>query len=257
MPNTSESSRTVSKIWSAEFKKLFPKVDFIVTSELYGDFVAEYMGIRHILFDMERLKVPISATKIRTSLFENWDFLPDAVKQDYIFKVVILGTESTGKSTLTQRLGDYFEMPTVMEAGRDIVEDSNDFVFEDLYKIIEEHTRRIQNVMNSLQPFIFIDTDWHITASYARQFFGKSLEIPDIYKGIHRAQLYLYSKKDAPYIQDGTRLTKVERNKLDFSHRSILTENNIILHELSGSWEDRFEQAKNFILSKKKAYSLL
>src|SRR5258705_13529723 len=45
LPNTSISSRQISKLWADAFKKLLPDVDIVFTSEKYGDYVAEYMGI--------------------------------------------------------------------------------------------------------------------------------------------------------------------------------------------------------------------
>jgi len=92
LPNTSVSSREVSEIWAKKLKALFPDYDLVVTSEEYGDYVASFMGISHIVFDMFRRLCPVSATAIRSDLFANWNFLPDNVKYDYAVKVVILGT---------------------------------------------------------------------------------------------------------------------------------------------------------------------
>ncbi|MBP6257061.1 hypothetical protein KA405_05155 [Patescibacteria group bacterium] len=60
LPSSSESSREISQIRSTYLKKRFPKTDVIFSSELYGDYVAEYMGITHCLFDLERTMYPIS-----------------------------------------------------------------------------------------------------------------------------------------------------------------------------------------------------
>jgi len=45
------------------------------------------------------------------------------------------------------------------------------------------------------------------------------------------------------YLQDGTRLSEVERNLLDLSHRQILTDHNIDIIEIKGDWDKRFEKA--------------
>ncbi len=39
-----------------------------------------------------------------------------------------------------------------------------------------------------------------------------------------KADLYLYLNNDVKYVQDGTRLSKNERDLLDISHRQILIE---------------------------------
>jgi HTH-type transcriptional regulator, transcriptional repressor of NAD biosynthesis genes len=119
-PNTSESCREVSRIWADNFRQLFPGHSLLVTSEPYGCFVAEYMGIQHLSFDLGRTRYPISATNIRNNLFDNWKYLPGLVKPYFLKKVVVLGTESTGKTTITQRLAQHFSASKVLEAARDI-----------------------------------------------------------------------------------------------------------------------------------------
>ena len=76
LPNTSISSSGVSKLWSTIFKDLFPDYDLVITSEEYGNYVAEFMSIKHISFDNERNIIPTSATSIRENLLENWKYLP-------------------------------------------------------------------------------------------------------------------------------------------------------------------------------------
>ena len=79
-PNTSVSSIEVSKIWSTIFKELFPTHDLVITSEEYGNFVASFMNIRHISFDISKQLFPISATAIRNNIYANWAYLPNSVK---------------------------------------------------------------------------------------------------------------------------------------------------------------------------------
>ncbi len=247
LPNTSVSSAEVSKLWAKEFVVQFPDYSILVTSEDYGKFVAEYMNIKHIPFDLNRNIYPISATDIRNNLFEHWKFLPDSVKPYFVFKVVILGTESTGKTTMAEKLSQYYNCSLVMEAGRDIVSDSNSFNFSDLYLVADEHVNRINNTIIGNSPLVIIDTDIHITKSYSRFIFGKELSISsDIYDS-NKANLYLYLNNDVEYIQDGTRLSEIDRDKLDISHRQILAENYIDFVEIDGNWEQRFNKAIKYI----------
>ncbi len=51
LPNTSITSRDVSAAWSDVFKVLLPDAELVVTSEPYGDLVAEFMQIQHKMFD--------------------------------------------------------------------------------------------------------------------------------------------------------------------------------------------------------------
>jgi HTH-type transcriptional repressor of NAD biosynthesis genes len=243
LPSTSVTSQEVSAVWSAKFKEMFPEHAVVVTSEPYGELVAQYMGIRHIPFDLEKKLYPISATKIRENAFGNWDYLPESVKEDFITKVVILGTESTGKTTLTNKLAMHFKSSAVLEAGRDIIADSNDFSIDDLQKVAVVHAERIADASTGSSPLLIIDTDVHITLSYAQYTFD---ELPVIEESIYKrnkADLYLYLNNDVAYVQDGTRLSERDRNALDHYHRATLKRFNIKYEEITGNWDERFKRS--------------
>jgi HTH-type transcriptional regulator, transcriptional repressor of NAD biosynthesis genes len=247
LPNTSAGSPEVSRLWANKFRELLPGYNTVITSETYGDLVAKYMGIEHILFDGERRLYPISGMQIRNDIAANWKYLPDSVKEYYITKVVILGTESTGKTTLTNRLASHFNGSSVMEAGRELITDSGSFSLDDLYAVAARHAADIAKASRGSSSLLIIDTDIHITLSYAKHFFG---EYPAFHADLYRhnkANLYLYLNNDAAYEQDGTRLDEPERDRLDISHRKTLHDYHIPFEEISGSWAERFKKATALI----------
>lgn len=247
LPNTSTSSESVSKIWADVFKKQLPDYSLLITSEEYGNFVAAFMNIQHIAFDIPKKLYPVSATAVRNDVFSNWQYVPDSVKPDLLLKVVILGTECTGKTTLTEKLAKYFNCSFVSEAGRDIIANSNTFTFDDLYLVATEHAKRIEKSILADSPLLIIDTNIHTTKSYSLFTFEKELEVStDVYNS-NKADLYLYLNNDVEYLQDGTRLNEVERNLLDFSHRKVLKDHNIEIIEVTGDWDERFEKAVEHI----------
>lgn len=243
LPNTSHTSEEVSKIWADIFKKQFADYSLLITSEEYGNFVASFMNIQHIAFDLPKKLFPVSATAVRKDVFANWKFLPDSVKPYFAIKVVVLGTESTGKTTLAERLSKHFNCSLVLEAARDIIANSNNFSFDDLHLVATVHATRIDETILANSPLVIIDTDIHTTKSYSKFIFEKELEISaDIYHS-NKAQLYLYLNKDVEYSQDGTRLIEAERNLLDISHRQVLADHNIDITEIKGDWDERLEKA--------------
>lgn len=258
LPNSSVSSKAVSEVWATVFKQLFPDYSLVITSEEYGYFVAEYMHIQHIPFDIPKILFPVSATSVRHDLLTNWAFIPEAVKRDLVLKVVIVGTESTGKTTLTEDLAAYFNCSKVLEAGRDLIPDSNEFSIDDLHWVAREHAKRIEEAASGDSALVIIDTDIHITESYCQFSFGKELLVSDEIYNSNRADLYLYLNNDVAYFQDGTRLHKEVRDLLDTSHRQVLTGRNITFVEIKGNWEERFqlalEQIKSLITRKGEQY---
>jgi HTH-type transcriptional repressor of NAD biosynthesis genes len=258
LPNSSESSEKISEIWATVFKKIFPDYSILITSEPYGNFVAKYMEIQHIAFDYEKKQFPVSATLINNDLFSYWNYLPDAVKQYFSIKIVILGTESTGKTVLTKRLSDYFKCSSVSEVGRELIANSNLFDFEDLRIVAEEHSKRIEKTITGNSPLVIIDTDIHITKSYSRFSFNRELETSIEIDNANKSDLYLYLNNDCKFVQDGTRLNEFDRNRLDLSHRLILKEHRIEYIEIKGDWDSRFELAIKSIneLIEKKAQDI-
>jgi HTH-type transcriptional repressor of NAD biosynthesis genes len=243
LPNSSESSESISVVWANLFNIRFPGYSRVVTSEPYGAMVANCMGIQHIPFDIAKKQFPVSATAIRHHLFDNWNYLPASVKPYYAIKVAVLGTESTGKTTLSEKLAAHFGCGIVSEAGRDLIDDSNEFCFADLELVATEHAKRIDAAVTGNHPLIIMDTDIYISKSYAQFMFEKKLEVGDAIMESNKAALYLYLNNDVDYFQDGTRLSEADRNLLDLSHRKVLQEHNIPFKEITGNWEERFATA--------------
>lgn len=243
LPNTSVSSKSVSRVWAKVFKDFFSDYSLFITSEEYGNFIASFLKIVHIAFDVPRTLYPVSASDIREDIFTHWNFLPDTVKPDFTVKVVILGTECTGKTTLTETIAQYFKCSAVKEAGRDLIQNSNDFEFDALHLVAAEHAKRINTAVTGQSPLVIIDTDIHITKSYASFIFHRTLDIENEVYNSNRADLYLYLSNDVEYVQDGTRLSEARRNMLDLSHRQVLLQHKIDFTEITGDWEHRFHKA--------------
>lgn len=240
LPNTSVSSRKVSNVWAHAFMKELGEIDMVFTSEPYGEYLAEYMGIEHILFDMEREKVPVSSSLIKSSAYEYWHFLSDPVKKQYQKKVVFLGTESTGKSSISQALSKLFKSTLVKEIGRDIIPDSQKFTKDDLIQVARTHANNIKIASEQLAPLVLIDTDIHITQSYSKFKFGEYFETSADIKNLNQADLYIYLAYDFPFQQDGTRLSEKNRNLLDKCHQETLNDSGINYKLVGGNWDERF-----------------
>ena len=86
-----------TKIWAEVLSKRYPPVQFIFSSEPYGELLAHHLGATAINFDPERLKFPISASMIRVNPIRSWDFIPKVVQPYFVIKVCFFGPESTGK----------------------------------------------------------------------------------------------------------------------------------------------------------------
>ena len=167
-----------------------------------------------------------------------------------IRNIALASHSSAGKTMLTERLAKYFNCSFVKESARDIIANSNSFEFDDLYLVASEHAKRIDNAVLEESPLIIIDTDIHITKSYANLLFDKTLDVKSKVYSSNKANIYLYLCNDVEYVQDGTRLSENDRNLLDISHRKLLKEHLIDFTEIRGNWEQRFDNAVKTINQK-------
>jgi HTH-type transcriptional repressor of NAD biosynthesis genes len=80
------------------------RVDAVFTSEKYGDELARRIGARHVCVDLDRALRSISGTSVRADPVGTWDHLAPGVRAWFARRVVVVGAESTGKSTLAADL---------------------------------------------------------------------------------------------------------------------------------------------------------
>ena len=93
--------------------------DVVFSSEDYGPKFAALLGARHVMIDRERLVMPISGTQIRASPLRYLEYLEPCVRAYFVKRVVVIGAESTGKTTLARSLAAHFDTEWVPEFGRE------------------------------------------------------------------------------------------------------------------------------------------
>lgn len=247
LASSSESSIEISKQWSKVLLELVPDVDIFISSEKYGEYVSDFMDVIHYYFDPERKIVPISATDVRRSYYDNWKYLPDSVKKYYQKSICFLGTECTGKSFVSKTLSKKYKSSLVSEVGRNIVSDSNKFSIDDLYLISRQHSKNIKEAKQELNPFVFVDTDIHITQSYSLFTFGDYLQVEDIIYKNNKCDIYVYLNNDLPFEQDGTRLDEEDRNRLAEQHLQTLNEFCVEYIKISGNLKNRVSKTEELL----------
>ncbi|EZC34863.1 transcriptional regulator, partial [Escherichia coli O157:H7 str. K4396] len=113
-------------VWSNGIKKFMAEKgiqpDLIYTSEeADAPQYMEHLGIETVLVDPKRTFMSISGAQIRENPFRYWEYIPTEVKPFFVRTVAILGGESSGKSTLVNKLANIFNTTSAWEYGRDYV----------------------------------------------------------------------------------------------------------------------------------------
>lgn len=228
LPNTSVSSKRDSKLWANHLlKQLNVKADIIFSSEKYGNYLAVFLQAKHICFDEKRSTVPVSATQIRNMPATYWGHIPENVRPYFIKKIAIVGSESTGKSVLAEKLAVYFNTVYVPEIARQIIEHTSECTIQHLNQIAALHAKTILEKLPQANKLLFSDTELNITKSYCRFLFNKELIVADWIESANKFNLYLFLEPDCPFIQDGTRLHKASRKKLSDFHKEQLKDSGL------------------------------
>jgi len=93
--------------------------DVVATSESYGARFAAELGAAHVACDPQRQAVPCRARDIRGDLATGWRWLHPVVRRGLTRKLVLVGAESSGTSTLARDLARRLGAVLVPEFGRD------------------------------------------------------------------------------------------------------------------------------------------
>lgn len=206
------------------------KIDICFSSEpSYEEYFAKVQpNSKHVVLDAERSQINISATQIREDgVFKHWDLLPRSVQKDYVKKVCIIGTESTGKTTLCKKLSQLYNTNWVEEYGRAYYEKLGNchgiMKEKELEKIAYAHNYKIDEAIENANKVMFVDTDNIYTQFFVIEQFGRdNTFIDDLVSRNHdEIDLYLYLKPVIPHELDGMRQTK--SNKQIEKDDSLLT----------------------------------
>ncbi|MHA7130639.1 AAA family ATPase [Algoriphagus namhaensis] len=90
-------------------------------------------------------------------------------------RILILGPESTGKSSLAHDLAEYYGEPWVREYAREFLENlGRPYRYEDLSTIARGQLQAEDKLANSANKFLFCDTDLRVIHIWSDYKFGKT-----------------------------------------------------------------------------------
>lgn len=225
---------------------------FVFTSEDYGPEYARQMGSSHILVDRDRVHVPVSATEIRENPYALWQYLPEPVRAWFCLRVILIGVESTGKTTLSEALARELDTVWVPEYGREytykVLERADPtWVSEDFVEIAREQVRQENEAARHANRVLIGDTDAFATGVWHERYMEtRSAETEALGDSV-RADLYILTVADFPFVQDGIRDGEHIREWMHQRFLERLSERGVPVLEVSGSHEDRLAKAMNAI----------
>lgn len=202
-----------------------------------------------------------------------------------IKKIVVIGPESTGKSTLCEKLAAHYTTLWAREYAREYLEKHGaDYTYEDLLPIAkgqiemeEEISYQLRGVSDQgsvignqisglnplhtdnsspitdhsslITPYLFIDTDMYVMKVWAEYVFNKCHNWILNRIAERKYDLYLLCDVDLPWVEDQLREypdAKI-RKKLFYFYKDLMVNQSTPWIVISGSYEERLAKAIQFI----------
>ncbi len=245
-----------------------PPVDAVFTSESYGDRLASYFQCSHVCLDQSRALYPTSGTAVRSSVPGQWHMVSPVVQAGLAMRVVVLGAESTGTTTLSRDLaralqargGVWANTQWVAEYGREYSANllalakaetpgatAQDIAWNtaDFTHVAQEQCRRENVAAARGSPVLVCDTDAWATCIWHVRYMGTpSTTVEAIAASMPARALYiLTSARGVPFEDDGLRDGEHLRSWMEQRFREELCAQDVPWIEVHGTPEARCQTA--------------
>lgn len=185
-----------------------------------------------------------------------------------LHKIVIIGPESTGKSTLCELLAQHYHTEWCPEFAREyLLTNGTQYSFDDLLTIAkgqlameDEYTMMMESRWTNAggrslnphtlsssdsNPMLFVDTDMYVMKVWCEYVFGKCHQFILDQVVQRRYDLYLLCNTDLPWVKDELREYPDEATRIELFHiyKDLLVNQQVPWAEISGNYEERLEKA--------------
>ncbi|WP_441248045.1 AAA family ATPase [Kitasatospora sp. McL0602] len=249
-----------------------PPVDAVFSSEPYGVELARRFDAAPVVLDQARETFAVSGTAVRADPVAHWAALEPPVRAWFSRRVVVLGAESTGTTTLSRDLAEALRArggphaPTgwVPEYGRELtiaklavaraVADPAgpaptvfdlEWTDEDFELVARRQTADEDRAARAGGPVLVCDTDALATTVWQERYRGATTAaVHELAAALPPRALYLLtSDQGVPFDDDGLRDGEHLRPWMTDRFREVLTTGRTPWLELTGDRTDRLGQA--------------
>ncbi|MPZ83862.1 MAG: AAA family ATPase [Actinophytocola sp.] len=242
-------------------------IDAVFSGESYGAELASRLGAEHVAVDPDRTTHPVSGTAVRADPVGRWAWLAPATRAGLAARVVVVGAESTGTTTLSAALaahllargGAFADTRWVAEYGRTHTElklaaataqaggtppDLDGLVWTVGDFVDVAHRQAADAAARTGGPVLVCDNDpWAATAWCERYLGACPQDVHDAVGGRRPALYLLTDHRNVPFEQDGRRDGAHRREWLTGRFAELLDERGVPWRRLTGDPERRLTRA--------------
>jgi NadR type nicotinamide-nucleotide adenylyltransferase len=157
-----------------------------------------------------------------------------------VIRIVVIGSESTGKSELARALAEHYGTAWAAEYVRDYMDAKGaPLDASDVEPIARGQIAREDDAVARAERLVILDTDLLSTAIYARHYYGSAPDWIERAAQERRGNLYLLLDIDVPWTPDAQRDRGDRREEMHALFREAL-EGAVLIQ---GDWEQRRSRA--------------
>lgn len=232
-----------------------PHIDYIFTSEAkdLAGYNKWFPGTKVIMVDADRTHVPITGTMVRNEPMRHWSFMPSVVREQFLKRVCIIGTESCGKTTLTKMLAKHFQTSWVEEYGRTFCEQDlcgDEFLLKYYdYGLIAARRYEMElQAAKSANRVLFSDTNAVVTNYFCILYEDRANLMVGEYIELEEYDLILFLEADVNWVADGLRRNPHSEENGDLQYtlmKARYGEDKIV--RIGGNYHQRLTTAINLV----------
>ncbi len=168
---------------------------------------------------------------------------------DKKYKIVLTGPESTGKSSLSKYLANYYNTNSCGEYAREYVERlKRHYTYKDVETIAKRQIVLEEQMLKKANKILFVDTSLIITKIWFKIAYN---QIPKWFNQKLQetlADFYLLCNTETEWKYDPVRENGGEMREILFQkYKKELELYNVDFEIVSGSWEERYNNAADLV----------
>ncbi|HET9058473.1 MAG TPA: AAA family ATPase [Acidimicrobiales bacterium] len=242
--DTTECTDGCSEAYASWLVGAHGGTDAVFSAEPYGDRLASYLGAASVRIDRQHPRA--AGREIRSDPAAHWDLLSAPARAWYCRRVVVVGAESTGTTTLAADLAEHIGTIWAPEYGRQFsLEHGLDhpWTTEDFTVIAREQASLEDSAARRSSPVLVCDTDVLATSVWHERYMGRRSPVVELMAASRRPHLYILTANDIPFVQDGLRDGEHLRGWMTERFREVLAGTRVPWIEVRGDRHERVEQA--------------